>query len=81
MWPDYILFRSSHSLPIACLQREIGDKRNESMDLARQLLPLPKKFLEIVTNDPYKGKSISVMDPKKGVSQEQHSHDSGCIAP
>ena len=38
------------------LQREIGEKQSESMDLVRQLLPLPKQVIEVIQTEPHRNK-------------------------
>ena len=38
------------------LQREIGEKQSESMDLVRQLLPLPKLMTDVIQTEPHRTK-------------------------
>ena len=34
------------------LQKELGERRSASIDFVRQLLPLPKKYCEVIVCDP-----------------------------
>lgn len=44
----------THSLTLSLffLQKELGDKRSESIDKVRQLLPLPKQTCDVITCEP-----------------------------
>ena len=45
-----------HVFVVFLLQREIGEKQSESMDLVRQLLPLPKQVIEVIQTEPHRSK-------------------------
>ncbi|KAL8595943.1 hypothetical protein ACOMHN_018255 [Nucella lapillus] len=58
-----------HNL-IKKLKKELGDKHTDATDRLRQLLPVPKRFYEVISVDPYsgndsKGNRISGSDSKK----------------
>jgi len=35
----------------ACVQKELGDRKSASIDFVRQLLPLPKRFCEVIMSE------------------------------
>ena len=37
---------------ILCHQKELGDKHTDATDRLRQLLPVPKRFYEVIAVDP-----------------------------
>ena len=59
------------------LQKELGDKHFEATDMIRHLLPLPKRYYEVITVEPHgtlvdtKGNKIQGFDSirRKQVSQ------------
>ncbi|XP_033116793.1 mediator of RNA polymerase II transcription subunit 12-like protein [Anneissia japonica] len=44
--------RRQHLNLIKKLRRELGDKNSDGIDKVRQLLPVPKKFVEVITCEP-----------------------------
>ncbi|XP_069105326.1 mediator of RNA polymerase II transcription subunit 12-like protein isoform X3 [Argopecten irradians] len=55
------------------LRREIGDKNSDSMDKIRQLMPLPKRWYEVITCEPHgtqmdsKGNKYNGLGKKEGL--------------
>ena len=44
---------------VNCLQKELGDKQSDSFDLVRQLLQLPKPYIEVLQMEPHKSKKLA----------------------